>query len=85
MGDVKEAVLKAMIQDVAHSMIYLWGRNAAHVASGYAEACRDAGDHAEAANWHNVFQLIVQIRNSLPAAGTLRPPAQRFHRLGAGI
>jgi hypothetical protein len=77
--------LKATVQDVAHSMIYLWGGNAARVALEYTEACRDARDHAEAANWHSVFRLIVQIRNSMPAAGAFRPPAQRFHRLGAGI
>ena len=56
---------KSHQQDIAHSMIRFWGRDAARLALEYAQGHCAVSNPDEAKKWYGVWLLIVQIRNAL--------------------
>jgi hypothetical protein len=54
-GDTEE-------QDMAHSMIRLYGRDAESVAAGHAETHADMGDAAKSEKWRRIAALVSRMR-----------------------
>jgi hypothetical protein len=57
-------MFKATACEVAYSMIRLWGRNAAKVASGYVLTHAQSGNYESAAGWNGVRALIGQAEHA---------------------
>jgi hypothetical protein len=65
-------------QELANSMIRMWGNRAGALARNYAVDCRRRGDHAGSSRWHSVERIVDRVQ-VVSEVGRLYPnPAPRL-------